>query len=614
MAFKQNNKSLFLKVHLILCFLLLSFLYVQITSKSVPGYEFSIYLTDISPFFWVFFSILIISGLFIIVSSIVGIKENNWWKYGILLIVLSNLLVILIYFLRGYPFPAGGDHLTHVGIVKDILHNNTIPINLIYPTIHILITEIILMLNTSTSTICYFIGPIFYLLFILYTYLLSKYLLPFSAAVLATTASTILYCYYYIQIFPMGSAFITFPLIFYLYFKRLNGNFININICLLICLYSMVFFHPVSSFVLIISMLIMEFGQKIISIDADNSFRISTFNKPSYKISVIPSLILTISLILWIWTNYSVWNQTVSSVFSWFGNELLVEPMIGKAQEGFDKLGFSSLEIFFLFIKKFGHIFIYFALSIFAICIFFYNKISIGKKEKYSYLASYIIFFLMISVIWITDYVKPLTTLSSGRMIWIMTSLLPPLVGLAIYYFLHINKIHSLHIFQNQDIKNKYRSYIVIFIFAICLLIGVFSIHPSPFVVASSSELSEGMIDGPIWLMNNGNLNINVTGAGNPEFRRVSSAIYGNNYRHFPSWEGNVLDHFGYGANNSIGQTLNGERYLILRPDYLLQLYRDLFPTINRYTENDFDKLNSDSSACLIYDNNDTIIFHTSRT
>ena len=380
----------------------------------------------------------------------------------------------------------------------------------------------------------------------------------------------------------MGFAFITLVLVFYLYFKYLKCKSSAFAIILIIMGCLIVFFHPVTAFMLIIALLIMEFGRLLFDrIYVRRCGEISQAN----KISLILPLLFFVTLMLWIWEKASVWDNSIVSVAGWFHAELLKAPMTEKAAEAFDKIGLSTSGQLELFVRMFGHYFFYLGLSLIAIGAIS-RKCFISLNDDDRGIFQYSVFFFPATTIWLTDYVMPLTTLSSGRMIWLMTALFPTLVGLALYNIWGIER-NEIEKETRGDVSLNngkiVRELGVILIIIICSVIGIFAIHPSPLTLQANWATSYAMVDGQRWLLERGDPNINVLNSGTTSPGRYADALFGigTTERNYPSAIRNEqnYDHFNYNLGYAtFGESFEGNRYMILRDNFIKLLYTELYP------------------------------------
>ena len=490
-----------------------------------------------------------------------------------------------------------------MGITKDILLTGHFPSDIIYPVTHTLIAQASYILNISLTTAMNFAGPLFYLLFVLFTYLLCRDILSRPAALLATTTSTVLSSYYFAEIFPMGFAFITFPFFFYFYFKYQRERSVSLAFILILLVVLMVFFHVVSAFVLIVAMATMELAKPLFA-RLYNGKREPAFpTPPNVRSSLTLPMIAFVVLILWVWTNFDVWQGSVLSVASWFRAELLVTPLTETAWLSFGKLGLSLTGQLSLFVKMYGHVFIYLVLSLIAVTMIMRRRaIHLVRAPRGVFLFS--CFFLLATAVWLVDYVRPLTNLSSGRIIHLVLALFPLLVGLALCRIVQVPA-------KNTSGPGKLtRRIAVATIVIVCSLIGIFSIYPSPFIYQNNSMTSQAELDGAYWLLEQRDPDIEIITQGTDQVIRYGYSLWGTQGTNYRKLEEAVPDHFGYTQHGSIGEAVGEDRLMMLRSGFLISMYEGAWAKVGRFNENDFKELEMDISTDKLYDNGEVDVWY----
>jgi len=590
MNFKiQINHSTLLKLLLISSFLLFSIVTLFLSKYCSVGYNLSIYNNLPFP------SLLLISLLILIGIGITleGYKnKDNIWKIGFLLIILCNFIVLLLPYLIGYTYSSNADHLTHIGFVKDILGTGNLNSYMdknIYPFIHILAVELSLFTKLSIEKIAFFLGPLFYFLFLSYTYILSRKLTP-NSKILTVVAGTVLFCYFFKEIFPMGFAFLTYPLIFYVYYNYRSKKNTSYAILTLLLLLIMPFFHPIAAILLSFVLVVLEIGNFSMDIFLKNNQRNLSFTL------IIFSLII---IMLWMWQTSWLWKTSVLNVFNFLNFDLLNQPFVNKANESFNKLGLNLPQIFELFVRTYGPIVLFSILSIITALKTIINRDFSSIKNRFIYLLSVVLFFC--SVLWISDYIHPLTQLSSGRLIWVVIPLFPIFVGISLHKFIN-----------SKFMKNEKSKFILVFlIMGLSSLIALFSIYPSPQIYQFNTAVSTSEIDGAKWIISNSNSTDSVISIGYVPIFRYENALNGTLMTNQNRADVNgISDHFNYTKFNEIGEEYDKNKYIVLRQNFILSVYTGIYKSINRFNKEDFSKLEKDPTVSEIYeDGNMNILF-----
>lgn len=586
-----------LSILLFIC-IVLAILLIQL--NPVSEYELSIY-DSLFPLGIILIVAPIIGGIGLVVHGL--FRRNNQWQIGLLLIVLSSLIIVFLPYLKGYAFSDGGDHLFHLGYVKNILNTTQININDVYPVIHILIVQSSLITNISPEIMINFIGPLYYILFILFTYLCASEILSRKAAVLAAVASTVLFCYYYNEIFPMGFAFITFPFVFYLHFKNLNNRSYAVIFLLVVIIVLMIIFHPVASFMLTAALFLMEIGNLVYQRFFINRKDTNSINlKQAAPFSLNFPMISMFGLTLWIWYRYDVWNSAVSSVANWFSAQLFVQPMTAAAQENFNKLGLNLMDQFILFERLYGHTFIYLALTVITTFLIFKNLKQ--KVDNNREIFSYSCVFLPAVGIWLIDYVRPLSILSSGRMITLVTAMFPVLVGVTLDR--GIDSYRSRDLPHRASFLKSTGTIAVGIVLSICSLIAIFALYPSPQTYKPYWGISYASFNGEAWLVKNGNPDLNMLSLSATSPNSIAAALWGTGEGEFLRANNPGIDfHFGYDLHQTLGESYAQDKYLFLVTSDKL-LYTELWPEVGRLNLTDFAKLENDYSIYNIYSNGES--------
>ena len=128
---------------------------------------------------WIAVIISGIVGLSIIVMhfSNPGSIENNFWRYGLLLIFLVYVICLGLFIIRGYyMWCMIGDPATHIGWINQILSTGYTPPSLIYPALHIFLSEISLFTTLSPVSLHKIIPLFFCLICIVFFYMFVRVL------------------------------------------------------------------------------------------------------------------------------------------------------------------------------------------------------------------------------------------------------------------------------------------------------------------------------------------------------------------------------------------------------------------------------------------------------
>ncbi len=616
-----TNANTALKAISVVFFLFILAAVILIAQNPATGYEQSIYSAT-SPLIWALLIIAIAGGTGIVVYQAAegGTEKGYWWQIGLLLILLGSLIIILLPTLRGYAFIGRGDHLVYLGQVQDIVQTGSIIPGDIHPVAATMISEFCIILNISPADIMPFFGPLFYLLFVVFTFLLCQEILPKTAAILATAASCTVIAGSYIHVFAMGMAFITFPLVFYLYFKYQKRRSFSCAILVVGLIILMTFFHPLPSLILTIALLIMELSKFLYGkwYTGGNNYASPS---PAWwqRMSLMLPAISLFANMLWIWNHWAIWEYRVSTVAGWFYGIFFQVPVTQTALESFTALGLGPLAVLDVFIRLYGHIFVYAVLSLIAVLIVIRNRTASTEDKDRRGLFLYSCFFLFAAVLCLIDYVKPLTTLSSGRAIYLIVVLFPPLVGLTLYRIIRKSS-RNRRLTEKSHVSKLAWSLAVGVLIVGCFLIGILGTYRSPLIHQPTLHVTHMELAGMNWLVQQGDPELGVTGPKyTPKPRAFACALGGFSWgwqaTNYPKWGGiDAADHFNYTRYQTLGESSAADSYMPLG-DYITKLYTELwkpekYPGMPEFNQEDFTRLKSDPSLDLLYTNGDINIWY----
>lgn len=592
MKYKINNHIL--KRIMILLYSFLCFLVFLINLNPMKQYDFSLY-AQIPTLGWVLVFLILFGCLCVMLLTFNYRLKKVYYLLSLTLISLLNIIIINIPNILGYKYNSGSDFLTHVGYSVDILKTGFTHTD-IYPSIHILIANLNIISLTNLDNVVNLLGSCFYILFLLSSYLLAKEILSKKIAIFAAFASSVLFFYYYYSLFPMGYAFMLFPLIFYLYFKYSEEKSPETAILLIFLSMSLVFFHPVAAFFLAISLLICEMG-KIIYYKYYMKNDEGLLNPVKYyKILLTIPLLVLITFMLWFWENTKFWIKFINGIIDLFRVELTTTPITATASEGFSVLGLSHFEIILFFLKIYGHVLIYSTLFIMILYLIFSKK-PLGKINSPSNLFKLSILLIILSGLAVVDFIQPLTDLSSGRLIYPVITFLPIFAGLALY--------RVSNPLKKGKISKKVVSVIVLFILLTSSIIGIISLFPSPTIYRVNGAITSEHYEGIMWLNDYSNKKIDgIRLLAEPAFR-VSDVDHGTLYENQLDQDTpfKIQDHFNYNNITYFGQNFKKDIYFTNRGELTILMYERVYPQIKRFTKEDFLRFNQDISTNKIYEN-----------
>jgi hypothetical protein len=129
------------------------------------SYELSIY-QSYKPTFWVLIIMSLILGYLAGISSLISRPDSYSWVWALILIIATNVIVLLLPYLRGYAFVGQWDSVNHYGNARNILENGSLNYENFYPAVHVLLATISNFSGVELHTVNILAPTLFYLLYL----------------------------------------------------------------------------------------------------------------------------------------------------------------------------------------------------------------------------------------------------------------------------------------------------------------------------------------------------------------------------------------------------------------------------------------------------------------
>jgi hypothetical protein len=602
---KSNDVNRVIKIVAFICFsFIISALTIIARTPPAFGYEISIY--DAYPwYFWVFIITSIFMGQIILMRGMLSSDKNNrLWIFGFWAIITTNIILLFMPFIRGYATYGRGDVLTHIGYIKDIFRTSSIGTDNFYPIGHILTASLSYITGISVEHGVNIIPPIFSLFYIISIYFLAKQILERKEEVLFVLAFTsiLLFSHRHLIFSPSVQSFFLLPFVLYLYFKSRNSrNPLEFGILLIISLFLITFFHPMTTLFLILVFLILEFSLFIYkSINKKQGFELPELQKRG-SFNVI--LISFITFFTW-YFSFSAATNSFRMVLNWLiyqsqATEIEgILDIIGRTHPDFPDL----IELTF---NMHGQLIILGFLSLFfSIYIFnIWRRHTSEHKLKFYHIFFFIGFliFAVLSAITLFSY----TPIGFGRVLKFVLFFSSVFVGLC-FYLLFKKSEFSFN-------KQHFKSISLCIILIVLLYFSTFNFYFSPVMRLPNEQVSEMEINGMTWFFDHRNEEVPIQEIGLSQKRFhdaiIGWSIPGKNIRY--GADTLPVDHFDYINKTSLGDYYEDQRYLVIGT-----LGRMYYPEIHpkyeerwRFTADDFCMLEKDNTVLRIYDNGNVNIY-----
>ncbi len=547
-------------------FILISYSLLLIAKKPVIGYELSIYSAT-PKIFWVAIIFGLFTGLFLVVSSLYS--KSKMWILGMFTIIFCNFLVISLYGLRGYIlYLARGDTLSYVGLAKDVSEFG-IGSNF-YPITSILISQLNQLAGISIITISKYLPSLFFIIYFLSIYCLSKSLLPDRKYALCSIIACmpIFYAWFSLTISHMYLSLSLIPL--FIYILNRNSDYRFKIFCII---YSILFplLHPLTSMLILIYLIVFFISEKLNFIQSRN-------------ISTSFILLSSISLISW-FIQQPALHRNINIFFNMLKLLFKGELSSNNIQRLVNMLGYENIIRHLSF--TISDEFIYYVLSLFVI--FFVLRKNQIFAENFSKPSIYLLnstFFT--SLLFLTIWLRNPNRVLNLNFSIIIT---PTLVAYLLYTF-YLK-------------KRKWKTFLLLSLIFISSVVAIFSLYPSPITIQPNDYVTISDLNGMNWLITQKDTELKTAGILSPVFR-YADLIYGKQFRLERKdldrlRQGLYLpDHFGFTEDNLF--PIDEDKYLVIT-EFDIRGFTEVWKDVDRFGKEDFIKVDFCTNVDKIYEN-----------
>jgi hypothetical protein len=570
------------------------------------GYEISIY--DAYPFyFWIAIVAPIAIPLIVIVLGKQTYDEPIPHIYAMAGAALLSMFIFLsLPFLRGYFLYTSGDTLSHYGFLKDISSTGFVGIRNIYPTIHIMIYELMCITNFDFCTVSLFFPQIFMVLYVISIFILSKSIGCDSRASLFILAISIIPVFGIELtrefVMPSFDAFCMIPLVLFLLIKsRTSDKKTGYSILLMLILLTFPFFHMETTVFLLVFLLTIYF----IFLVSEHWQKKHLSNAIVLKREIYtPLLILLVGFTLWFSASVAFKGVVTNMYNSIFLNLGTSPSSIIKNSLNSTQLNLKDIVLYG--VKMYGVPILCFSSSGSLALI---QIIKILRRQTIQFKDfMFSILFIVLSFLTLFLFIKE------------------PMYGMTTRtwkYLLFVSVVYcGYYLAQKNYLRNGTTLKILICLaLTLILAIAIFTTYPSPFMGLTNRQVTESSLSGVnFFTSSRPDITFDALST-NINTHSFEQAYYGIEKYHYYMYhiqlhvEAFVLPpppHFGYNVSQQLGVSYMGhEKYLMLdslSTIYFPAIYPD-YPELWVYAPTDFEKLQYDNTINQILDNSGIKLF-----
>ena len=603
------QRQRFQKAVLNFLFLLLSVALIITWNTPATGYEASIYRST-PLILWVSLIASVIVGIALVVVAIAKdeLDRSSFWKIGFLLVFLSYTVCLALFIIRSYyMWCMTGDPASHIGWIKETINTGHIAGGVIYPVIHIYVSEIVFFTGLDLSVLHKLVPVIFSVLFILYMYAFAKTVFSNTAAALLVgiVSCSIFSTDFYLNLIPNGLSSLLLPLVLFVIFKYLYQRRLAwaVPLSILMILYPV--FHPVPTMVIGLVFLTLWIPHTIPGVMRYVREReITLSDLKNYKLKpILPLLVMLTWFIFWI-SLFRIWDNTLRSIFQ----TIFSEGTPSEAMDLLDKVsyaqgyGYSVIEIG---IRQYGVVMLLFALSVLAVLLILRNLYH-GRYDKYTLalLGPFGVLSIVMPILFLFDL-----PFNAFRFLHALKLLMSVLSAYALYTILTYIRGTSL------PRRTTFAMVIVVVVISGLFMGGMLNLYPSPYNLGMSYHNTHSEAAGMEYVYGHRDVTTPLSGITvapgrfadallTPEERSIQRLSRYLDDEDKAPWR------FGYDMDSSISSIYSRETDLVIVPKDKV-IYVDLFPDMaqHRFTSQDFERLKIDPGVDFIYSNGEFDFF-----
>ncbi len=560
------------------------------------GYELSVYTSTPSSVLLLLL-LSFIGGMAIVAFELFtsGYRRSRTFLAGFAVVALAAAAFLLLPFFRDYIAASSGDHLGHVGFVRDIAASGHLSDRNPYPLAHTLLAEVSMLTGLSALDVVNINTALILPVFMLTAYLLAAAVLPderqrLLAALIAGGTMAGISRFY---LLPNTWSTLLMPLFFYCYFKRERVPFRILAVAILV-VYP--FFHPLSSIVIMMVLAVMELPRPLY-VRLLRRLKLGVPQWLSPRPVLWPVLLEAAVFIPWVLT-----RQVFRANVRIFWESLTSFPgsyQYASAAGNLGKANVHGLEIPILVFKLYGELLVFAVLALLG-AVLLVHELRRGSRQGGAY--RLLIFGIWVPIAFLffaADFigVAAMRVIVADRMLGYVEMACIVFAAFALWKI--AERLPSLDAMVTVTCG----------LLIAALLVNFYGHYHSPYVIRPGQHVTHRYEAGMSWYI----------GTKDPALPALAVAT-------FPVWYfeatlgvqatyertdlpefPEVADHFGYDNFTTMAEQCDGSRYLSMdRVDRAA--YQTVWKHLGRWVDADFRRLEQDPTVDRIYCNGEVDI------
>ena len=576
-----EGRSRVLKIVLSICFLLIVVALILIDRNSpATGYELSVY-ESLPVLTWICLFAALAGGTGVIVHQAFRGDRSRYWLLAFFLLMFSISIILLLPALKGYYLYGSADTGAHAMWGRQIVSEGHFWQGDNYPITHILTAQIAQLSGARPGLINQYIPVLFTVLFILFSYLLARSVMPKKGqALLAAAATALFFNYYHVCVYPQALSIMALPMVFYLYFDGFRAASVSFKVVFVIVLLWFPYSHPATAAAVIFSFLSAEVAKLIWRLRAGAPPAVA--RKGLDRITWEPTLISSVAFFTWI-SSYEIFGTTIRRSLGWLRRDITEVTHVQILEQTLEKQQLQILQQVELILKMYGDNLIYLLLSGIALVLIAWGLWH--RRGEVHKLFTLSLPFLVSGPIWVLIFVTTLRV-TVGRLLGanIMMWATPVLASFALF-----------------EMFGRWKRAGIIAVTSILLcvsIVGILGVYHSPYILQPSWQTTHADVQGSQWFSDH-------------REAETRTAVLGE-VTSFWMMSFRMRDHFAYPQVEILGDLLGRDFYLLINTRFRVASAHPILARImlsdpvlgsSGFSKSDFVRLKEDTTVDEVYSN-----------
>ncbi|NHN61425.1 MULTISPECIES: hypothetical protein [Halorussus] len=559
-------------------------------NPAAGDYEITVY-DAYTPAFWLLLLFAIFVGQLVIFGSRHDDDRRRFWKYGLLIVLAANLVILVIPALR-YHLYARGDIITFIGMIRQIIDLQHVPRSNYYPNIHLLASTFSYVTGIEPQKVVNVLPPVMSIFYIVSTYALLNvlfadfrkvaFVLPFS--------SLLVLGYSQVQFHPGVFAFMLVPFLFFLVFRGYRGRSLyRYRLPLVVSVVAVAFYHPAVT-VFFTGMLVL------LKLALLGGRRFSVNVPTNETTSVVAASIAFVLFFSWYYSFESIIGSTLLIVYTLVGMSE-GSSTFGHIAGVFGRTSPELADVALVGIYTYG--FVGAIISMGGVFLCYYAYLVVRGRRQFDPIeaflgGTFVVFSFGGVVAFFVD-----VTLGFNRIIRYARFAAIILIGSGLY---------TLFGRLDSETLTRYLRPIVFVSFFVFAFFSVFGLYGSPLDNEENNQITEAEVQGMQWVFNHWNQSLIIDQLGVEQYRMYTLQKGKSDPEGTIRWRAPPAPmHFNY--TNVTAEDMPPEadpdrRYLVttrlsrIKNPRFYPAYREYW----RHTPGDFRRLGTDPTFAHVYD------------